>query len=127
MLSKEEESEVTLSWPDQCNINKFSALNQKHTMLSTKLTTTLTQKEYIDDLIGELELADDSEPIKLRIGNVFVDVDLDYTQSCLASQKEALDSHTEAIEKQLGSVNDAMSELKVKLYSKFGKSINLEK
>jgi len=96
-------------------------------MLSTKLTTTLTQKEYIDDLIGELELADDSEPIKLRIGNVFVDVDLDYTQSCLASQKEALDSHTEAIEKQLGSVNDAMSELKVKLYSKFGKSINLEK
>jgi prefoldin subunit 4 len=58
---------------------------------------------------------------------VFVDVDLEYCVQELEGKKSVLDMEASALDGKLNETNEEMAELKVLLYAKFGKSINLEK
>lgn len=58
---------------------------------------------------------------------MFVDVDLEYCVAELEGKKGVLDAEAEALEGKLKETDEEMAELKVLLYAKFGKSINLEK
>ena len=44
----------------------------------------------------------------------------------LTTSTERIDQEVEALEKELGGVREEMGELKVRLYARFGRSINLE-
>ena len=59
-----EETDVDVSWEDQQNINSFSKLNLKLDRLEETQTETKREKEYLDDLSTELELADEDELFK---------------------------------------------------------------
>ena len=64
LLNEGEDNESQVTWEDQNNINKFSKLNVRLDALDTKYEAKKTEKEYLEDLSNELELADEEELIK---------------------------------------------------------------
>jgi len=129
MLSKAEEEgsdEVEVRREDQDKINRFSRLHQRELALQEELAGKSKEKEELDDLSTELELADEDEKIQYKIGDSFFHVELEKAQEMLEAATSRTDEETNELEEKLGSVRDEMKQLKVDLYARFGKQINLE-
>ncbi|KIJ49496.1 hypothetical protein M422DRAFT_225280 [Sphaerobolus stellatus SS14] len=128
MLNAEEESEETpeVTWEDQQKINKFSKLNTRARDIEEQLTQLKQEKEALDDLSTELELADEDEKVLYRVGEAFVHVPLSKAQSMLSKDQEALDAEMQSVQQTVDECEKTMKELKVDLYAKFGKAINLD-
>lgn len=90
------------------------------------LSTKRQDKEYLEDLETELELADEDELIPYKIGDAFVNLPLNAVQSRLESGKLLVDREVDELESEIDDIKEEMGQLKVKLKSKFGDSINLE-
>ncbi|KAF9188151.1 hypothetical protein BGZ51_000710 [Haplosporangium sp. Z 767] len=128
MLEKEdEEGDIQVSWQDQQNINTFSKYNAKLQDLEETYEAKKTEKEYLDDLASELELADEDEPVKYRIGEAFVSLSLEAAQERISKSQEELDKEIEDLKSQMDEAVEKMDELKKVLYTRFGNAINLEK
>ncbi|KAL5593985.1 hypothetical protein BROUX41_001038 [Berkeleyomyces rouxiae] len=131
MLSKEDEAamgdEVQVRREDQDKINRFSRLNQRESLLEEALKTKNKEKEDLDDLSTELELADEDSKVPYKIGDAFFHLPLEQAQELLAQSATRLDDDTSELEDKLFTLREEMTELKVQLYARFGKSINLEK
>ncbi|KAL1898690.1 hypothetical protein Cpir12675_001797 [Ceratocystis pirilliformis] len=119
--------EVQVRREDQDNINLFSRLNQRETLLEDALKTKNKEKEDLDDLSTELELADEDSNVPYKIGDAFFHLPLEQAQELLAQSSTRLDEDTSELEDKLSVIREEMTELKVQLYARFGKSINLEK
>ncbi|KAG0312091.1 hypothetical protein BGZ99_009728 [Dissophora globulifera] len=128
MLEKdEEEGDIQVSWQDQQNINTFSKHNARFQDLEETYEAKKTEKEYLDDLAMELELADEDEPVRYRIGEAFVSLSLEAAQERIAKTQGELDKEIEALKGQMDEAVEKMDELKKVLYARFGNAINLEK
>ncbi|CDH50538.1 prefoldin subunit 4 [Lichtheimia corymbifera JMRC:FSU:9682] len=123
----EQEADVEVSWADQQRINEFSKLNAKIDDLEERYEKLKQEKEYLDDVSMELELADEDEPIRHKIGDAFVHIPVSEALDRVAKDNEQLDLKLEAVKSEMDSVQSKMSDLKKDLYAKFGSSINLEK
>ncbi|KAG0235349.1 hypothetical protein BGW41_000843 [Actinomortierella wolfii] len=123
----EEEGDIQVSWQDQENINTFSKYNAKLQDLEEQYEVKKTEKEYLDDLATELELADEDEPVKYRIGEAFVSLPLADAQERIQKAQEKLDEEIDALKAQVDDAVDKMAALKKTLYARFGNAINLEK
>jgi len=64
--------------------------------------------------------------IPYKIGDAFFHLPLDDVQQLLGKNTESIDQEIEELENKMDKNKDTMGELKVALYAKFGKSINLE-
>ncbi|KAL7959792.1 Prefoldin subunit domain-containing protein [Trichoderma compactum] len=128
MLSKEDEAadEVEVRREDQDKINRFSRLHQRELALKEELRLKIKEKEELDDISTELELADEDEKIQYKIGDAFFHLPLEQAQEMLSTATTRIDEETEKLEEKLGTIEDEMSQLKVELYARFGKQINLE-
>ncbi|OTB04054.1 hypothetical protein M426DRAFT_321151 [Hypoxylon sp. CI-4A] len=129
MLTKEDEAagdEVEVRREDQDKINKFSRLHQRELNLEEELKTKNKEKEELDDISMELELADEDDKIPYKIGDAFFHLPLPQAQELLASSNTRVDEEVSELEDKLGTVKDEMTQLKVALYARFGRSINLE-
>ncbi|KAG8417690.1 hypothetical protein J3458_005177 [Metarhizium acridum] len=129
MLSKEDEQagdEVEVRREDQDKINKFSRLHQRELAMEEELKLKNKEKEEYDDLSTELELADEDEKIQYKIGDAFFHIPLDQAQEMLEAATTKIDEETSELEDKIGSVREEMQQLKVELYARFGKQINLE-
>ncbi|KAM3534194.1 hypothetical protein MY4038_002584 [Beauveria bassiana] len=129
MLSKEEENagqEVEVRREDQDKINRFSRLHQRELLLEEELKAKNKEKEELDDLSTELELADEDEKIRYRIGDAFFHLPLEQAQEMLSTATTRIDEDTGALEEKISTIKEQMTELKVDLYARFGKQINLE-
>lgn len=60
------------------------------------------------------------------MGDTFVSLPLLEVQELLSSSTEKIEESISVVETKLGSVREEMELLKVDLYARFGKSINLE-
>ncbi|KAI0358514.1 Prefoldin subunit 4, partial [Trametes cingulata] len=127
-LSQEEEHDdsAEVTWEDQQRINSFSKLNTRLRSIEEKIQELKVQKEALDDISMELELADEDEPVMYRIGEAFIHMPhpravkrLERDLANLNAELEKYTSNAEECEKQ-------MKELKVILYAKFGRAINLD-
>ncbi|KAI1298880.1 hypothetical protein EDD11_006619 [Mortierella claussenii] len=128
MLEKdEEEGDIQVSWQDQQNINTFSKYNARFQDLEEEYTAKKVEKEYLDDLASELELADEDEPVRYRIGEAFVSLSLEAAQERISKSQEELDTEIEGLKTQMDEAVEKMDELKKVLYARFGNAINLEK
>ncbi|KAJ3215548.1 Casein kinase II subunit alpha [Dinochytrium kinnereticum] len=127
LLRDDEETEVEVRREDQSNINAFARMNQRMTDLEETMEAKKKEKEYLDDLEGELELQDEDEPVKYKIGDAFFDLSLTDCQERLKQDQEVISKEVEEIEKEMEKLKGGMDELKKVLYARFGKSINLEK
>ncbi|CAD0039882.1 unnamed protein product [Aureobasidium pullulans] len=122
-LSKDEEGEETeVRREDQDKINRFSTLHQKEKLLQADLKTREKEKEDLEEVSSELELADEDE----KIGDSFFLLPLPEVQELLAASIEKIDSDVTAVEEKLSELREEMQQLKTALYGRFGRSINLE-
>ncbi|KAL2824114.1 Prefoldin subunit-domain-containing protein [Aspergillus cavernicola] len=132
MLSKEDEATIRntedteVRREDQEKINRFSRLHQRETVVEEKLKGKQKDKEDLEEISTELELADEDELVPYKIGDSFVHLPLEEAQTLLASSTEQIDSEVAKLEETLGELRDEMQQLKVALYARFGRSINLE-
>ncbi|KAJ5226378.1 hypothetical protein N7468_007603 [Penicillium chermesinum] len=142
MLSTEDESsaggnENEVRREDQEKINRFSRLHQRETLVEEQLKSKQVRlravdggfmrgpakdKEDLEEVSMELELADEDD----LIGDSFFQLPLADAQSMLASSTEQIDADVSKLEDTLGELRDELQQLKVALYARFGRSINLE-
>ncbi|EHA56830.1 hypothetical protein MCOR27_005740 [Pyricularia oryzae] len=130
MLTKEDEvaagDEVEVRREDQDKINRFSRLHQRELLLQEELKSKNKEKEELDDITMELELADEDESVPYKVGDAFFHVPLPQAQEMLSTSATKVEGQIEDIEDRLGSIREEMTQLKVELYARFGKSIQLE-
>ncbi|CAO3701778.1 unnamed protein product [Rhizopus stolonifer] len=117
MLNEKEETDgdVEVSWVDQERINEFSKYNAKK------------EKEYLDDVAMELELADEDEPVRYKVGDAFIHVSVTEATERIEKDSEKYGLQIEEVKQNIDAVHQKMDELKKSLYAKFGNAINLEK
>lgn len=130
MLAREDEAsageEVQVRREDQDKINRFSRLHQREKLLEEELKTKQKDKEDLEEVSTELELVDEEDKVPYKIGDSFVSLPQPEVLELLSDSTEKIDKDVAALEEQLGGVRDEMEELKVALYARFGRSINLE-
>ncbi|KAK6352954.1 hypothetical protein TWF696_004947 [Orbilia brochopaga] len=128
MLSREDESavETPVTLADQTAINTFSTLHSRHSILTATLSEKRTEKEYLSDVSNELELSDDDDTVPYKIGDAFVLLRVEEVRELLEKESQEIDEEIEELEGRVRSEQSKMDELKVQLYAKFGRSINLE-
>ncbi|KAI1621138.1 prefoldin subunit 4 [Exophiala viscosa] len=129
VLSKEEESESTdaeVTKEDQDKINTFSRLHNRSKSLEEELTTKQKDKEDLEELSTELELADEDDLVPYKIGDSFMHVPLSEAQELLASATTDLESEVSTLEEELSTIKEEIDGLKAHLYARFGRGINLE-
>ncbi|KIW85063.1 hypothetical protein Z517_00451 [Fonsecaea pedrosoi CBS 271.37] len=129
VLSKEEESESTdaeVTKEDQEKINTFSRLHNRSKALEEELGLKQKDKEDLEELSTELELADEDSLIPYKIGDSFMHVPLAEAQELLATQTTEIDGEVSTLEEELETIKDQIRVLKAHLYARFGKGINLE-
>jgi len=131
MLSKEEEAtaeEVPVRREDQEKINKFSRLHQRESGIEQDLKQRRKEKDDLEEISTELELIDleDDERIPYKIGDSFFSLTSDEVQECLSKLTGQIDEKIGKLEAALGDIREEMNSLKVVLYGRFGRSINLE-
>ncbi|KFY38073.1 hypothetical protein V494_04527 [Pseudogymnoascus sp. VKM F-4513 (FW-928)] len=131
MLSKEDEAatgadEIEVRREDQDKINKFSRLHQRELNLEDELKAKHKEKEDLEDISNELELADEEDMIPYKIGDSFISLPLPDVQELLSTNTTKIEEEVAVLEEKLGTIKEGMQELKVELYARFGRSINLE-
>ncbi|KAJ9638379.1 hypothetical protein H2199_007067 [Coniosporium tulheliwenetii] len=130
-LTKEDEAstggeEIEVRREDQDKINRFSRLHQREMVLEEELKTKQKDKEDLEEVSNELELADEDDKVPYRIGDSFVSLPLPEVQELLSASTERIEQDVSAVEEKLSGIREEMQELKVALYARFGRSINLE-
>ncbi|KAF9449652.1 Prefoldin, subunit 4 [Macrolepiota fuliginosa MF-IS2] len=127
MLEQNEEDDAAeVTWEDQQRINTFSRLNTRVRALEDKLEDIKQQKEALDDLSTELELADEDEPVLYKIGETFLHMSQPKALKRLERDQRDVDERFTKTAEEVNEIENQMKELKVLLYAKFGKAINLE-
>ncbi|PPJ49733.1 hypothetical protein CBER1_02861 [Cercospora berteroae] len=130
MLSREEEAEIgeekEVRKEDQDKINRFSRLHSREKGLEEELKVKQKDKEDLEEISGELELADEDEKVPYKIGDSFFNLPVSEVQELLSAAVERIDGEVSAVEEKLSEYREEMQTLKTALYGRFGKSINLE-
>ncbi|KAM0286107.1 hypothetical protein ACHAQH_001115 [Verticillium albo-atrum] len=130
MLTKEDEEatgdETEVRREDQDKINKFSRLHQRELAIQEDLKLKNKEREELDDLNTELELTDEDDTVPYKVGDTFFHVLQPQALDMLGVATAKIEEDIEKLEAKLESTTEEMTELKVALYARFGKSINLE-
>ncbi|KAL5507482.1 hypothetical protein ACEPAH_6938 [Sanghuangporus vaninii] len=126
LKQEEEKEDVEVTWDDQQRICTFSKLNTRLRGYEERLKALKEEKEALDDLAMELELADEEQPILYRIGETFVHLPLPRALKRLENDNTALNEDISKLGDQAEECEKEMKKLKVTLYSKFGSAINLD-
>ncbi|GMK55988.1 hypothetical protein CspeluHIS016_0210440 [Cutaneotrichosporon spelunceum] len=125
LLAPEDEGDgIEVAWEDQQRINTFSKLNTRLADIQDRLKVKMEEKDYYDDLEMELELADG--PVMYKLGEAFFQLPLPAAKKQLRADRKRYEGEIGDLRVQAGQCEDGMKELKVLLYAKFGKQINLE-
>lgn len=81
---------------------------------------------YTCDVDMEKKKLTNSPSHRYKIGDAFFHVQLPQAQEMLLSSTSQVEEDVSVLEDKLGTVKDEMTQLKVELYARFGRSINLE-
>ncbi|KAJ7130840.1 Prefoldin subunit 4 [Mycena crocata] len=128
MLEQDDENDdaAEVTWEDQQRINSFSKLNTRMRNIEEKLQELRQEKEALDDLATELELADEDEPVLYKVGEAFLHMPLPRALKRLEKDQADIDTQVSALSGTVEQCEKEMKELKVTLYAKFGRAINLD-
>ncbi|KXT16284.1 hypothetical protein AC579_462 [Pseudocercospora musae] len=130
MLSREEEAEIgeekEVRKEDQDKINRFSRLHSREKGLEEELKVKQKDKEDLEEISSELELADEDDKVPYKIGDSFFNLPVPEVQELLSAAMERINGEVSSLEEKLGEYREEMQSLKSTLYARFGKSINLE-
>ncbi|KAK4133147.1 Prefoldin, subunit 4 [Trichocladium antarcticum] len=118
--------EIEVRREDQDRINQFSRLHQHELSIEDELKTKNKEKEELEDITSELELADEEDTVPYKIGEAFFHLPLPQAQELLGLSTARIEEEVGELEEKMGAVREEMTQLKVELYARFGKTINLE-
>ncbi|KIY47275.1 Prefoldin, subunit 4, partial [Fistulina hepatica ATCC 64428] len=122
----EENDDVEVTWEDQQRINIFSKLNTRLRGINGKVEELKQEKEAIDDLSTELELADEDELVLYKIGETFLHMPHPRAMKRLAKDQADIEERLSKLTSTADDCEQQMQQLKTTLYAKFGKAINLD-
>ncbi|KAJ3999307.1 Prefoldin subunit 4 [Lentinula boryana] len=123
---QENDDSTEVTWEDQQKINLFSKLNTRMKGFEAKMEAAKQEKEALDDLSTELELADDTESVLYRIGETYLHMPLHRALERLEQDQADLDARFSKLLQSSQQCETEMKQLKVTLYAKFGSAINLD-
>ncbi|KAJ7772727.1 Prefoldin subunit-domain-containing protein [Mycena maculata] len=128
MLEQDDENDdaAEVTWEDQQRINTFSKLNTRMRSIEEKLQELKQEKEALEDLATELELADEDEPVLYKVGEAFLHMPLPRALKRLEKDQTDIDAQVSTLSSSVEECEKEMKELKVTLYAKFGRAINLD-
>ncbi|PBK73471.1 Prefoldin subunit 4 [Armillaria solidipes] len=128
MIPQDDETDdaAEVTWEDQQRINTFSKLNTRMRSIDEKLEDLKQEKEALDDLSTELELADEDDPVLYKVGETFLHMPHPRAMKRLERDQAAIDSQVSILAAKSEACQKEMNELKVVLYAKFGRAINLD-
>lgn len=127
LLPEGKQNNTQVSWEDQQMINEFSKLILRKDNLVSKLKIEQQEKEYLDDVSLELEMVDEDELVNYKIGDIFVLWKQPDVLEQLEKDTEIIDEKISKLENDQSEIDSRLSDLKTKLYAKFGDNINLER
>lgn len=87
---------------------------------------TQKDKEDLEEISTELELADEDEKVQYQIGDSFFNVPLSKAQEMLAASTTEIEEEVARMEEEMSELKEEIGLLKAHLYARFGKGINLE-
>ncbi|CAF1283315.1 unnamed protein product [Didymodactylos carnosus] len=128
-MSIQKDVEIHVDYEDQASINKFARNNSKLNELKDELELKRKELTNIQDsleALEELSILCDIKSAPILVGETFLIESADDIQQSLNTRKEKIELDIENIQKRYQTIQGLLSDLKVKLYGKFGKSINLE-
>ncbi|KAI9846383.1 MAG: hypothetical protein M1838_001286 [Thelocarpon superellum] len=131
MLTREDEAstggeEREVRREDQDKINRFSRLHQRELLMEEELKTKRKDREDLDEVSNELELSDEDDLVPYKIGDAYISLPVPEVQGLLGASSERIEHDISALEERLSGIRDEMEQLKIALYARFGRSINLE-
>jgi len=101
-------------------------LNTRLRSIEEKLEELKQEKDALDDLSSELELAEESEPVLYKVGEAFLHMPHARALKRLEKDQANIDKQVSSLSASVEDCEKKMKELKVILYAKFGRSINLD-
>ncbi|KAJ1607906.1 hypothetical protein OIY81_2820 [Cryptosporidium canis] len=119
-------SDINMSYDDQKQINRFSALLSRKVELKSELDKLKENLQTHCDAIDEISLCMDPEGILIRVGESYYHVSEDEATDKIQELKSQAENKIEEISNQLSGIQQEMDKLKVDLYLKFGSNINLD-
>lgn len=127
LLPQGQRNSAKVTYDDQQKINKFSMLIMRKDSLEQMLKQQRQEKEYLDDVSLEIELIDEDELVKYKIGTLFLHLKQSEVVEQLEKDMLIADSVIDDLETQETELNSQIRDLKTALYAKFGDNINLER
>ena len=126
MLTREEESDADVRAIDQQMINTFGRLNARLTEVKAEKEGVKKQMEVMDDASTELMMVTGTSKVLLELGDCFVEVNEEEATEYTEDETEKLQERIDALSGEEAEILKEQAKLKVVLYGRFGKSINLE-
>lgn len=127
MLPEGQKNTVQVTYDDQLKINEFSKLILQKDDVDKNLTQEKTEKEYLDDILLEIELLDEDEYMNYKIGESFLLMKQKKIVKQLNKDLTKIESKIETLENKNSDIMEKLQNLKTALYVKFGNNINLER
>jgi prefoldin subunit 4 len=125
MLTKQEESEAEVRREDQENINSFGRLNARLQEVKEEQAILKKKMEQLDDASTELMMGS-GDNVMLHLGSAFFETAEDTATEYCEDEVEKMQETLDSLETEEEDISEQMKKLKVILYGRFGKSINLE-
>ena len=127
MANKQQmDDDVHISYEDQSKINRFAINNSKLHDIKDEIELKKKELQNLSDAIDELVVADEDTVVPFMYGEVFAHLNLENANEELEKAKQTIEKDIKALESKQASIKSLLDSLKVQLYSKFGKKINLE-
>ncbi|TBU61739.1 Prefoldin subunit 4 [Dichomitus squalens] len=126
MAQEERDDSTEVTWEDQQRINTFSKLNTRLRAIEERIEALKVEKEALDDISMELELADEDQPVLYKVGEAFIHMPHSRAVKRLEKDLSGVNDELTKYTSNAEECEKTMKELKVTLYAKFGSAINLD-
>eukprot|EP01088_Endostelium_zonatum_P012424 TRINITY_DN2663_c0_g1_i1.p1 TRINITY_DN2663_c0_g1~~TRINITY_DN2663_c0_g1_i1.p1 ORF type:complete len:137 (-),score=41.48 TRINITY_DN2663_c0_g1_i1:10-396(-) len=125
-LKGKEKQDIDVTWEDQQMINTFGRLNLRLHDIRAENSKIEEQKQDLEDAENELILDEGIEPVKYKMGEVFIEMSAERATKIIEGEQKLLSERLEQNNAEVEQINKILNEHKVKLYGKFGQAINLD-
>lgn len=119
-------TDVTITFEDQTNINQFSKLNACLHELEYEIMTIENKMKNLDDAYAETMILDDDDIISYAVGDCFVKIKVSQSTKLIGNEKLLLETTLKDYGERKVSIKSTLSSLKSILYGRLGQNINLE-
>merc|ERR1711862_324838 len=124
-MGNKDEAGVEVRKIDQENINKFGRLNARLHELRAEKDSYKIKLERMDDASTELMMGN-GDKVMLHLGDAFFESSEDEATAFCEEEVEKFQLLVDNLDKEEEDILNEQTKLKSILYTRFGKSINLE-